>query len=239
MLNIYLKYLWNIYLTWFTNQIYYYSGLWTELNHFHLAVKRLFFCLFFVILLFSPCTVEPDGQWEMAEENENEKHEKKRKRVVIVWGLHSPCTLQTGLDVGSTIAGRPGSWWGKKRGRMEMCLWEGFVCQWALAWTDWKSLFFSLSQSHSFLFQLSLILSLLWPIWCQGTWGCCHSKILFSKALCSHDSKLCPPVWLSECMCVRKRVYSVFLLSCPQFCVCLCLSGFTVLRINSTIHLEG
>jgi len=140
--------------------------------------------------------------------------------VVIVWGLHSPCTLQAGADVGSTIAGWPGSWWGKKRGRMEMCLWEGFVCQWALAWTDWKSLSFSLSHSQSFHFQLSPTLSLLWPILCQGTWGCCHSKILSSKALYSCDSKRCPPVWLSECMCVRMRVYSAFLLSCTQFCVC-------------------
>lgn len=181
----------------------------------------------FVVFLLSSCRVwwpagNGRGKWEW---KRWKGEEKSGHCLRASFSMHSP--------------GRGWCWqhnsrmtWqlmGEKRGRMEMCLWEGFVCQWALAWTNWKSLSFSLSHSHSFHFQLSLTLSLLWPIWCQGTWGCCHSKSLSSKALYSRDSKLCPPVWLSECMCVRMRVYSAFLLSCTQFCVCQCLSGFGVL----------
>lgn len=113
---------------------------------------------------------------------------------------------------------------GEKRGRMEMCLWEGFICQWALSWTDWKSLSFFPSHSHSFLFQPSLTVPSCGQFGAEGL----EDAVIQKSCLL----KLCVPVTpsfvllcdcQSACVCVSECIQFSFS-PVLSFCVWKCLS---------------
>lgn len=191
-----------------------------ESNLFHLAARSLWEFLW----SFCSVRVEPDGQWEMAEENENERDEKERKRVVIVWGLHSPCTFQAGADVGSTIAGWPGSWWGKKEAEWRcVCGKDLYANELYPGLTE--SLSLSLPVTHT-LFFFSLLS--LFPSCGQfGAEGLEDAVIQKSCLL-----KLCVPVTpsfvllcdcQSACVCASECIQFSFS-PVLSFCVCKSLS---------------
>ncbi len=109
-----------------------------------------------VVVLFSPCRAwwsvgNGRGKWEWKRWKGKEK---SGHCLRASFSMHSPdrawCWQHNSRATWQLIGGE------RERGRMEMCLWEGFVCQWALAWTDWKSLSFSLSVIHT-LFSSSFL----------------------------------------------------------------------------------